>query len=80
MEKYLSDFHRLVVTVIETTYKKLNPKFIAYRNYKTFSNDSFREEFEQKCQMKIIAMQSLEILFQHAMEFLINMRRRKNDI
>ena len=47
MEKYLSDFHRLVVTVIETTYKKLNPKFIAYRNYKTFSNDSFREKFEQ---------------------------------
>ena len=47
MEKYLSDFHRLVVIVIETTYKKLKPKIIAYRNYKTFSNDSFREELEQ---------------------------------
>lgn len=27
--------------------KKLKPKIIGYRNYKSFSNESFREELEQ---------------------------------
>ena len=43
IETGLSDFHKLVVTVMKTTYKKSQPKIITYRNYKYFNNDSFRE-------------------------------------
>ena len=35
-------FHKLVVTVMKTTYKKLQPKIITYCSYKYFNNDSFR--------------------------------------
>ena len=43
----LSDFHKLVVTVIKTTYKKSQPKIINYCSYKYFNNGSFREELIQ---------------------------------
>ena len=44
---------------MKTTYKKLKTKIITYHNYKSFSNDSFREASQQ----------ILEILFQNAIEF-----------
>ena len=47
IETGLSDFHKLVVTVMKTTYKKSQPKIITYCSYKYFNNDSFREAFLQ---------------------------------
>ena len=47
IETGLSDFHKLVLTVMKTTYKKSQPKIIIYRSYKYFSNESFREELLQ---------------------------------
>ena len=47
IETGLSDFHKLVVTVMKTTYKKLQPKIINYRRYKYFNNEKFREELIQ---------------------------------
>ena len=47
IETGLSDFHKLVVTVMKTTYKKSQPKIINYRCYKYFNNESFREELIQ---------------------------------
>ena len=47
IETGLSDFHKLVVTVMKTTYKKSQPKIINYRSYKYFNNESFREELRQ---------------------------------
>ena len=43
----LSDFHKLVVTVMKTIFKKSNPKIITYRSYKSFSNDRFKEALQQ---------------------------------
>ena len=43
-ETGLSDFHKLVVTAMKTTYKKSQPKIINYRSYKYLNNESFREE------------------------------------
>ena len=37
IERGLSDFHKLVVTVMKTTYKKSQPKLINYCSYKYFS-------------------------------------------
>ena len=43
IEPGLSDFHKIMVTILKTTFCKLKPKIINYRKYKIFSNDIFRE-------------------------------------
>ena len=37
VETGLSDFHKMVVTVMKTSYRKSQPKMIRHRNYKNFS-------------------------------------------
>ena len=39
----LPDFHKMIVTVMKTSYRKFEPRFINYRDYKSFSNERFRE-------------------------------------
>ena len=40
VETGLSDFHKIVVIIMETTFRKLKPKIINYRKCKKFSNDN----------------------------------------
>ena len=40
----MSDFHKMVVTVMKTTFPKARPKLIFYRNYKMFNAYIFREQ------------------------------------
>ena len=47
VETGLSDFHKMVVTVMKTSYRKSQPKIIHYRNYKNFSNDTFRDSLQK---------------------------------
>ena len=47
IEAGLSDFHKLVVTVLKTGYKKSKPKIITCRSYKSFNNVGFREALHQ---------------------------------
>ena len=47
VETGLSDFHKMVVTVMKTSYRKSQPKIIHYRNYKNFSNDIFRDSLQK---------------------------------
>ena len=39
----LSDFHKMVVLVFKTSFKKQKPKIVTYRDYKRFDNDKFKE-------------------------------------
>ena len=48
IETGISDFHKLVVTVLKTFYKKQRPKIIHNRNYKNFENDNFREDLKKE--------------------------------
>ena len=48
VETDLSDFHRMTVTVMKTTFKKFKPRTILYRDYKNFQNDRYRDELTQK--------------------------------
>ena len=48
IETSLSDFHMMTVTVLKTTYEKLKPRIINYRDYKNFCNDTFRQIFLEK--------------------------------
>ena len=44
----ISDFHRLVYTVLKSTFIKLPPKEILYRNFKHFSETDFLTELSNK--------------------------------
>ena len=39
----LSDFHKMITTVMKTTYQNLDPKITHCRGYNTFCNDDFRK-------------------------------------
>ena len=47
IETGVSDFHNLVVTVLNMFNEKQKPKIIQYRNYKTFSKQLFRIELDK---------------------------------
>ena len=48
METGISDFHKMVITVLKICYKKEEPKIIHYRNYRTFSANLFKEELNNE--------------------------------
>ena len=48
IETGISDFHKLVVAVLNMFYKKQKPKIIRYRNYKTFNGQLFRIEVDKE--------------------------------
>ena len=41
IETGLSDFHKMVVTVMKTTFRKLEPRIVFYRDFKHFCNNSY---------------------------------------
>ena len=43
-ETAISDFHKMVITVLKIFYKKRKPKIIHYRNYKIFKANLFMGE------------------------------------
>ena len=43
IETGLSDFHKMTVTAMKTTFEKLKPNIIHFRDYTKFSNDKFGE-------------------------------------
>ena len=47
IETGLSDFHRMVVTVMKTSFERLKPRVINYRYYKSFEKKLFREELHE---------------------------------
>ena len=50
----LSDFHKLVVTVMKTTFPKAKPKTIYYRDYKKFNLQEFRRELRTELKNTVI--------------------------
>ena len=50
----LSDFHKMVVTVLKSTYTKAKPKEIAYRNYKDFDQTTFNKDLKTNLQLEIV--------------------------
>ena len=48
IETGISDFHKMVMTVLKLFYEKQKPKIIHYRNYKTFNANLFKEELNNE--------------------------------
>ena len=46
----LSGFHKMVVTVLETTFPKQGPTDINYRNYKKYNENVFKNDLQQELQ------------------------------
>ena len=44
LETGLSDFHKMVVTVLKIYFQKREAKVINYRDYRNFSNEEFRQQ------------------------------------
>ena len=44
----ISDCHKMILTVLKTTFEKVKPKEISYRSYKKFDNETFQRELNQK--------------------------------
>ena len=40
----ISDFHKLIITVMKTTFEKLPPRKLSYRSYRKFNEDDFRND------------------------------------
>ena len=47
IETGLSDFHKIAVTVMKTTYRKLEPRIVYYRDFRYFCNNSFKESLQK---------------------------------
>ena len=68
----LSDFHKMALTVLKTTFPKVKPKIIHYRDYKNFPLQNFRIELKNCLKNEIVDNYSkfeeifLEILNKHA--------------
>ena len=45
-ETALSDFYKLVITLLKSTFPKSPSKIITYRSYKDFSNDLLGDDFK----------------------------------
>ena len=44
LESAISDFHKLTLTIMKSSFYKQQPKIFNYRNYKIFNNESFRND------------------------------------
>ena len=54
IETGLSDFHNMIFTVMKTSYRKIEPRVINYQDYKSFSNEGFRESVIENLKGKLI--------------------------
>ena len=48
VETGLSDFHKMVLTVLKTTYQKAGPTVMNYRDYKNFSEQTFKQDLREE--------------------------------
>ena len=46
LETGLSDFHKLIVTIMKTKHERFPPKIVNYRDYKNFDTKSFKDRLE----------------------------------
>ena len=66
----ISDCHKMIITVLKTTFNKAKPKEITYRCYKDFNNDVFAEHLRRKLEncenYTQFENRFLEVLNEHA--------------
>ena len=61
IERGLSDFHKLTVTVLKSYFKKQKPKELIYRDFKNFSNQQFRTELVKELHKNNVGVSQFEL-------------------
>ena len=59
----LSDFHKMVITVLKQTFQRSSPKELVYRDYKNFDRLTFKREPEEKRNQQINESKHFEQIF-----------------
>ena len=54
IESSLSDFCKMIVSVMKTTFQKLKPKIVYCRDYNRFSNENYRKNVLLNLSLEII--------------------------
>ena len=54
IETGLSDSHKMIVMLMKTSYRKIEPRVINYRDYKSFSNEGFRKSLRENLKGKLL--------------------------
>ena len=55
----VSDFHKMVVTILKSYFRKREAKTIKYRSNKNFCNDSFRQQLLEELNKSCISVSDL---------------------
>ena len=67
IESGLSDFHKMIVTVLKTTFQKRSPTLIRYRSYSKFNDEHFRSELANElllnCDLRSIIYEDFNEIF-----------------
>ena len=59
----LSDFHKMTVTVMRTTFPKVEPRSIKYRDYSKYNKDMFGYDLKEKLKNQPGDYDTLEKIF-----------------
>ena len=51
VETGISDFHKMVLGVLKTTYQKVGPTVVNYRDYKNFSVQTFKQDVREELEI-----------------------------
>ena len=62
LETGLSDFHKLIVTIMKTKHERFPPKIVNYRDYKNFDTKTFRDRLELTLK-KTASFEALQKIF-----------------
>ena len=76
VETGLSDFHKMVVTVMKTTFPKAQPKIIYYRDYKHFDLVKFRTELREELRKSDHGYFQFEMIFLRVLEKYAPMKKK----
>ena len=78
----LSNIHKMMVSVKKTTFEKLKPRIVQYRDYTRFSNDNFRKKLLESLFLENINTNSngLEKFLKIFINILDQMAPRKKNI
>ena len=63
MSTGLSDFHKMVVSVLKHTFHRSAPKELVYRDYKNFDRVIFKKELDEKLNQQINEYKHFEQIF-----------------
>ena len=77
----LSDFHKVVVSVLKHTFHRSAPKGLVYRDYEIFDRNIFKRELEDKLNQQINEYKHFKQIFLETLNIrapIINIHSQKS--